>query len=47
MTMKFLASFAIVLGVSGAAFYLVNSALADMTATDCHVHKIQRACDSL
>ena len=45
--MKFLASFAIALGVSGAAFYLVNSALAVMTATDCHVHKIQRACDSL
>ena len=45
--MKFLASFAIAIGVSGAAFYLVNSALADMTATDCHVHKIQRACDAL
>jgi len=45
--MKILATFAILLGVSGAAFYLVNSALADMTATDCHVHKIQRACDSL
>ena len=45
--MKILATLAIFLGVSGAAFYLVNSALADMTATDCHVHKIQRACDSL
>jgi len=45
--MKFLASLAILIGVSGAAFYLVNSALADMTATDCHVHKIQRACESL
>ena len=45
--MKFLASFAIALGVSGAAFYLVNSALADMTAYDCHVNKIQRACDAL
>jgi hypothetical protein len=45
--MKFLASFAILIGVSGAAFYLVNSALADMTAKDCYVHKIQRACDAL
>ena len=45
--MKILATLAIFLGVSGAGFYLVNSALADMTATDCHIHKIQRACDSL
>jgi len=45
--MKFLASFAITIGVSGAAFYLVNSALADMTAHDCYVNKIQRACDAL
>ena len=45
--MKILATLAIFLGVSGAAFYLVNSALAEMTATDCRIHKIQRACDSL
>ena len=31
----------------GASTYLVNSALTDMTAQDCHVNKIQRACDSL
>lgn len=45
--MKFLGSLAILLGVSGASFYLLNSVFTDMTAHDCYVNKVQRACDSL
>jgi len=45
--MKHLATIAMCIGFAGATFYLVNSALTDMTAHDCYVNKIQRACDSL
>lgn len=47
LAMKILGSLAIFIGVTGAGFYLFSSALTDMTAHDCYVNKVQRACEAL